>query len=127
VITKDKTGKRKTYIFNLRYARNSDAAVALVDFIATPIEVTTNPVANISVSRQEIDASNQERRVLVGKLSYGLGKVIDQGYLKDYSTKQIDAIKQMIGSVYQGIPLMEAIERHGVDAAVVSRIILMGS
>jgi hypothetical protein len=57
VITKDKAGKRKTYIFNLRYARNSDAAVALVDFIATPIEVNTNPVADVLVSRQEFESA----------------------------------------------------------------------
>jgi hypothetical protein len=126
VITKDKAGKRKTYIFNLRYARNSDAAVALVDFTLAP-QAPVNPIVSASMMRGEIDASNQERRILVAKLANGLGEAINRGDLKDYSPKQINAIRQMIGSVYQGIPLMEAADRYAVDATVISKIILLGT
>jgi hypothetical protein len=126
VITKDKNGKRKTYIFNLRYARSSDVVVALVDFVPTP-QVLANPIVSSSLMRQEIDASNQERRILVAKLANGLGEALNRGELRDYSPKQIDAIRQVIGSVYQGIPLMEATDRHSVDATVISKLILLGT
>jgi hypothetical protein len=126
VITKDKAGKRKTYIFNLRYARNSDVVVALVDFVSAP-QALANPIVSPSLMRQEIDASNQERRILVAKLSTGLGVAMNQGELKDYSPKQIDAIRQVIGSVYQGVPLLEATDRYAVDTTVISKLILLGT
>ena len=125
VVTKDKAGKRKTYIFNLRYARNSDAAVALVEF-TSPYQAPVNPIFGASI-RQEIDASNKERRILVAKLAHGFAQMMNRGDLKDYSPKQIDAIRQMIGSVYQGIPLMESADRYAVDMMVVSKMILLGS
>jgi hypothetical protein len=126
VITKDKSGKRKTYIFNLQYARKSDTAVALVDFISAP-QAPANPIVSASMMKEEIESSKQERRILVAKLSNGLGVAINNGHLNDYSQKQINAIRQMIGSVYQGIPLMEAADRYAVDTAMVSKIILLGT
>ncbi len=126
VITKDKNSKRKTYIFNLRYAKSSDVLVALVDFVSAP-QAPANPIVSPSLMRQEVDSSNQERRVLVAKLSTGLGIAMNQGELKDYSPKQIDAIRQVIGAVYQGIPLAEATDRHAVDTTVISKLILLGT
>jgi ribosomal protein L21 len=126
VITKDKSGKRKTYIFNLQYARKSDTAVALVDFISAP-QAPANPIVSASMMKEEIESSKQERRILVAKLSNGLGVAINNGHLNDYSQKQINAIRQMIGSVYQGVPLMDAANQYAVDTAMVSKIILLGT
>ena len=90
-------------------------------------QAPVNPIVSASMMRGEIDASNKERRILVAKLANGLGEAINRGDLKDYSPKQINAIRQMIGSVYQGIPLMEAADRYAVDATVISKIILLGT
>jgi hypothetical protein len=126
VITKDRAGKRRTYLFNLRYAKNSNTAVALIDFVPTR-QAPLNPIVNASMMRQEINTSNQERRVLVAKLSYGLGEALNRGQLKDYSPKQIDAVRKVIGLVYQGIPLMEAANQYGVDTTLISKLILLGT
>jgi hypothetical protein len=126
VITKDKAGKRKTYLFNLRYVKKSNLAVALVDFVPPP-KAYINPIANAAMMRGEIDASNQERRILVAKLAGGLAEAIRRGELRDYSPKQIDAIRQTIGLVYQGIPLMDAARQYSVDTTLISKLILLGT
>lgn len=126
VMTKDKSGHRKTYLFNLRYTRRSTKAVALVDFYR-PQAAPKNPIVNAASMRQEIEASNQERRILVAKLASGLATAIGRGELKNYTPRQIDDIRKTIGMVYQGIPLADAVRQNNADMTTISKLILLGT
>jgi hypothetical protein len=118
IVTKDKLGKRKTYVFNLRYAKKSDTAVALVDFI---------PPLSTTPEFKSIDVTIQQRQEVVAKLKSGLNIALARGDFKSYSVSQVDAINKMLIAVYDGQPLMESAHKYAIDTELVTKLILLGS
>jgi hypothetical protein len=118
IVTKDKFGRRKTYIFNLRYAKKSDPAVALVDFI---------PQLYNAPDFKRIDANIQQRKEVVVKLKSGLSIAIARGDFRSYSGSQVDAINKMLNAIYDGRPLMESAHKYAIDTELVTKLILLGS
>lgn len=129
IITRDKSGQRNTYVFNLRRAKNSDVAVALVDFTLPPppAPVPRDPSSDILILKQQIDRNNHQRQEVVAKLVAGLKIANTQGDLRNYTPAQFDAIKKMVIAIHQGRTLMESAERYSVDLGLVTKLILLGS
>lgn len=129
IVTKDRSGKRKTYIFNLRRAKNSDPAVALVDFTLPPSPPPPAPIApEISFYPQLMERMSEDRQArkeLVDRLFKGLRIANKQGELNNYSPVQFQAIKNMILAVREGQELPEAAAKYEVDLNLISRLILL--
>jgi hypothetical protein len=129
IVTKTRSGSRVTYVFDLRRASKKDVAVALVDFIPQPPPAPTPAqIAEVDPRALERQATidREQRQALVSKLVVGFGIMSQNGDLKDYTPREFDAIKKMIGDIYGGHSLAESAHKFNVDRALVSKMIVLG-
>ena len=128
--TKDKSGKKKNYIFNLKYAKKTDVAVAEVTFIppipSRPVQ-TSNPEAERAALVVREKADRDESYKLSDKLFKGLKIATNKGEMNIYTPAQLEGINNMIIHVHQGVPLIEAATKYSVDLNLVSKLVLLGT
>jgi hypothetical protein len=128
--TKDKSGKKKNYIFNLKYARKTDVAVAEVTFIppipSRPVQTSDPEAERYALSLRE-KADQDEWNKLSDKLFKGLKIATSKGEMNAYTPAQLEGINNMIIHVHQGVPLIEAATKYSVDLNLVSKLVLLGT
>jgi hypothetical protein len=128
--TKDKSGKKKNYIFNLKYARKTDVAVAEVTFVpplpTNPVQASDPEADRYALALRE-KAQQEEWQQLTDKLFKGLKIATSKGEMNAYTPVQLQAVNNMIIAVHQGVPLIEAATKYSVDLNLVSKLILQGT